>query len=198
MFPDNSGRTRIEFSMDGGITYPLDVSDLIGMTAFSNLSAGNFDIYVRWGDTDCPVDLGIINLTDGSQAPGTDCNDGDPNTGNDVIQADGCTCVGEVIDPCADRGGDFDGDGVCFEDDCNDFNPNIGARQVPGTSCDDGNPNTINDEVQGDGCGCFGLPTGNISVFCPGDINAIAPMGSMEWSYFMDNLMRVLLVFWEE
>ncbi len=178
LFPDNSGRTRIEFSMDGGITYPLDVSDLIGMTAFSNLSAGNFDIYVRWGDTDCPVDLGIINLTDGSQAPGTDCNDGDPNTGNDVIQADGCTCVGEVIDPCADRGGDFDGDGVCFEDDCNDFNPNVGARQAPGTSCDDGNPNTINDEIQGDGCGCFGLPTGNISVFCPGDINAIAPMGS--------------------
>ena len=37
------------------------------------------------------------------QAQGTACNDGDLNTINDVIQADGCTCAGTPIysDPCA-------------------------------------------------------------------------------------------------
>ncbi len=36
--------------------------------------------------------------------PGTACDDGDPNTTNDVIQADGCTCVGTppTGDPCDD------------------------------------------------------------------------------------------------
>jgi len=84
----------------------------------------------------------------------------------------------EVLDPCADRGGDFDGDGVCRDDDCNDFNASVGAMQTPGSACDDGNPNTINDVIQDNGCGCFGLPRGAISIFCPGDIEATAAMGS--------------------
>jgi len=177
-FEDNSGRTHIEFSMDGGDTYPLDVRDTEGMAAFGNLAAGNVDIYVRWGNTECPVDLGIINLDDGRQAAGTECNDGNPDTENDVIQADGCSCEGTIIDPCAAKGGDFDGDGICFDDDCNDFNASIGAKQTPGAACDDGNPNTINDAIQDDGCGCFGLPRGTISIFCPGDIEATAAMGA--------------------
>jgi len=64
-FPDNPGRTNIEFSRDGGRTYPLNVLDTEGMATFSNLSTGSFDIYVRWGNDECPLDLGIINLNDG-------------------------------------------------------------------------------------------------------------------------------------
>jgi hypothetical protein len=33
--------------------------------------------------------------------PGTACDDGNPNTGNDVIQADGCTCAGTPITTCS-------------------------------------------------------------------------------------------------
>ncbi len=33
-------------------------------------------------------------------APGTACNDNNPETDNDVIQSDGCTCEGEISDPC--------------------------------------------------------------------------------------------------
>jgi|GEM_PF-4508422 len=33
--------------------------------------------------------------------PGTACNDGNPNTTGDVIQANGCTCLGTIIPPTA-------------------------------------------------------------------------------------------------
>ena len=42
-------------------------------------------------------------------------------------------------------------------DDCNDNDPNIGAKQVQGTTCDDGDSNTINDVIQADGCTCEGI-----------------------------------------
>ena len=88
--------------------------------------------------------------------PGTACNDGDPNTTNDVVDADGCGCSGTPVDPCANNGGDTDGDGVCNPVDCQPFNPAFPA--TPGTACNDGNPNTINDVVQSDGCDCAGTP----------------------------------------
>ncbi|MEO0779205.1 MAG: lectin-like protein, partial [Bacteroidota bacterium] len=58
-------------------------------------------------------------------APGTSCDDGDAGTENDVILADGCSCAGTPIDPCAGSGGDLDGDGVCAADDCDDLDANI-------------------------------------------------------------------------
>ena len=90
--------------------------------------------------------------------PGTSCNDGNPNTVNDVVQADGCSCAGTTTNPCAGQGGDSDNDGVCNNQDCQPFNPNFPA--TPGTSCNDGNPNTVNDVVQADGCSCAGTPSG--------------------------------------
>jgi hypothetical protein len=32
--------------------------------------------------------------------PGTACNDGNPNTTNDTIQADGCSCAGTPVTVC--------------------------------------------------------------------------------------------------
>ena len=106
-FPDRPGRTGIEFSRDGGQTYPLGVADNIGSAEFTGLPAGTYSVFVRWGNNDCPVDLGTVTLDDGSQAPGTACNDGDPNTENDVIGADGCSCAGTPTGPevCDVRGG---------------------------------------------------------------------------------------------
>jgi len=59
---------------------------------------------------------------------------------------------GENIEPCTDQ----DNDGVCADDDCNDNDASIPAN--PGTACNDGNSNTINDEIQSDGCTCAGEP----------------------------------------
>ena len=33
---------------------------------FSGLGAGTFDIWVRWGNNDCPVDLGVITIEEKS------------------------------------------------------------------------------------------------------------------------------------
>ncbi len=72
--------------------------------------------------------------------------------------------VGSVIAPCANAGGDADGDGICANEDCNDNNPNISQT---GDACDDGNPNTNNDVIQAD-CSCAGTtmppPNNNCAV----------------------------------
>jgi len=100
--------------------------------------------------------------------PGTPCNDGNSQTQNDVIQGDGCTCQGTIVDPCASQGGDSDNDGVCNNQDCQPFNPNIPA--TPGTSCNDGNSQTQNDVIQSDGCTCQGtiVATCNVTVTSDG------------------------------
>ena len=54
---------------------------------------------------------------------------------------------------------DTDRDGICAEDDCDDFDANVGRRQTRGTSCDDGNFSTTNDRISGDGCSCIGTPS---------------------------------------
>ena len=82
--------------------------------------------------------------------PGTSCDDGDSNTINDVILADGCTCAGTFQCPI-----DLDNDGVCSDVDCDDNDPNVPT--TPGTACNDGNPNTNNDVIQADGCTCAGV-----------------------------------------
>ena len=53
---------------------------------------------------------------------------------------------------------DNDQDGICEANDCDDTNPNIPV--APGSICNDGNINTINDEIQEDGCTCEGVLEG--------------------------------------
>ena len=57
---------------------------------------------------------------------------------------------------CTDNGGDADGDGICADEDCDDNDANVGARQTADTTCDDGDANTENDVIQADGCTCAG------------------------------------------
>ncbi len=106
------------------------------------------------GDGICAVDDCDDNDANLPAAPGTACNDGDVNTENDVIGADGCSCAGTVIVACASEGGDADGDGVCANDDCDDNDASLPA--APGTACDDGDAGTENDVIGADGCSCAG------------------------------------------
>ncbi|MCF8244825.1 MAG: T9SS type A sorting domain-containing protein [Saprospiraceae bacterium] len=91
--------------------------------------------------------------------PGTACNDNNTNTTNDVITADGCGCAGTPVSPCANQGGDSDGDGVCNNQDCQSNNAAYPA--TPGSACNDNNASTTNDVVTADGCGCAGTPVNN-------------------------------------
>ncbi len=214
------------------------------------------------GDTDndgvCNDDDCQPNNPDFPATPGTPCNDGNPNTTNDVVQPGGCACAGTPVSPpppppttggqcvgcdasmtvdfldcncvkvsackdlsnvvirtesgpdkkfdglsgktgtfcstngspivsvwvkagcfqsgdgpgygrkfnntlncngpCVGQGGDSDGDGVCDKQDCKPNDPNLPA--LPGTPCNDGDPNTIDDKISADGCGCAGTPVG--------------------------------------
>ena len=103
-------------------------------------------------DIDCDDNDATIGA---KQTAGTACDDGDATTENDQIQADGCSCTGTKI-ACIDNGGDTDGDGVCADEDCNDNDATIGAKQTTGTACDDGDATTENDQIQADGCSCTG------------------------------------------
>lgn len=60
-FDDTEGRTNIEFSIDGGSNYTT-VSDDSGTFSFENLTAGSYDIWVRWGNDECAVDLGFVTI----------------------------------------------------------------------------------------------------------------------------------------
>ena len=98
-------------------------------------------------------------------ASGTACNDNNPATQNDIIQADGCTCSG-VLNPCIIQGGDADADGVCDDLDCD---PTDACFPKPvGTPCDDGNTLTVNDIIQSDGCSCSGTITVQAKLYPEG------------------------------
>lgn len=59
-----------------------------------------------------------------------------------------------VSSNCNTNGGDFDGDGICENVDCDDNNACVPT--TPGTPCDDNNSSTQNDVIQADGCTCSG------------------------------------------
>ena len=83
-FTDNPIRTNIEFSTDGGVTYPHNVADNVGTFTIIDLAPGTYDLWVRWGNDECPLDLSDITLTD---QPGPTAT-----TTGDVI------CLGETAD----------------------------------------------------------------------------------------------------
>ena len=100
--------------------------------------------------------MGAGTIRNFAQVQTASPDDIDSTPGNDVNQTpdedDEDDASITVMGPCDNRGGDADGDGVCRDEDCDDNNPNVGARQTPGTACNDGDPNTINDVIQSDGC----------------------------------------------
>ncbi len=120
-------------------------------------STGVFTICAE-GIYDCTILEGNI---------GDACNDGNPDTNNDVILGD-CSCVGvydcpalsaNIGDACDDGNADSDNDVItadctCLGSitfDCPALSANIGDP------CDDGNANTSGDIVL-EGCTCEGIP----------------------------------------
>ncbi len=63
-FSDDPIESSLEFSIDGGLTYPYQVNDNIGSYAISNLPAGTYQVWVRWGGGGCPVNAGPVTIAD--------------------------------------------------------------------------------------------------------------------------------------
>ena len=189
-----------------------------------NLSAGQNYLDADGGyykPTTCP---------DGTpkKVVGSACNDNNPNTTNDKIQADGCSCAGTPVnnnDFCTNPTANVTtgavtitisgittssatiqvfnsswasvfnqtattstvvipnlpngtyyvkvtvlGTGGSWPAKCeqmvtvtisgggNNLCPDGTPKKTPGTACNDNNPNTTNDVIQADGCGCAGTP----------------------------------------
>ena len=92
-----------------------------------------------------------------SFAPGDTCDDEDPNTGGDRYD-ENCNCIGYPGEGCLT---DYDGDGVCDEDDC--WPQDATQSYSIGDYCNDGNSATYNDTYNSN-CECVGepLPCGDI------------------------------------
>ncbi len=128
-----------------------------------------------WQNSDLWCEIAGLKNETSCPAAGTPCDDGDPNTTNDIqdgncgcvgtpCQTAGSTCddnnpctTGDVFDAacnCAGTIQDADGDGVCDADDvCSGFDDNL-----IGTTCDDNDACTSNDQFTNN-CLCEGTFT---------------------------------------
>ena len=105
-FADAAGRSIIEFSLDGGSTYPYQSLDVDGMLVITGLSPGTRGVWSRWEGGDCPMDLGIVVIAAGPPPP--TCSDGIRNqeeTGVDCggpcpeCPPDSCGSIPRVLYP---------------------------------------------------------------------------------------------------
>ncbi|MGH1386618.1 BspA family leucine-rich repeat surface protein [Kordia sp.] len=55
-------RSNIEFSIDGGNTYPYNTLLSANELTISNLSPGLKDLWVRWGNNSCPIDMEDVTI----------------------------------------------------------------------------------------------------------------------------------------
>ncbi len=134
--------------------------------------------------SDRPLDC--LGVPGGTAIIGSSCDDGNPNTGNDVYDAN-CDCVGSLNDCLGVPGGT-----ATIGSSCDDGNANTGndvydancdcvgslndCLGVPGgtatigSSCDDGNANTGNDvydancDCVGQALDCLGVPGGTAII----------------------------------
>ncbi len=131
------------FNNEGGKKKISEMNNYTNNSINSNID----DDYQLWLDSDGD---GVVDSED--QCPdfddnliGTECDDGDPTTIDDVY-TENCVCEGTPDS-------DSDGDGVVDSlDQCPGFDDNL-----IGTECDDGDATTIND-IYTENCVCEGTP----------------------------------------
>ncbi|ANQ48104.2 family 31 carbohydrate-binding protein [Flammeovirga sp. MY04] len=99
-FDDVAGRDVLEFSLDGGVTYPYSENDDLKWITITDLAPGNYHVFVRWGNGgDCPIDLGNVAILEGGPLP--TCYDGIRNQGETRVDCGG-PCAPCEEDPCGD------------------------------------------------------------------------------------------------
>ena len=63
-FTDDPANSSIEFSIDGGGSWPgaYNVNDNAGSFTISSLAPGTYDLWVRWGNNKCEIDLSDVTI----------------------------------------------------------------------------------------------------------------------------------------
>lgn len=97
-------RTNLEFSIDNGNTYPYAVADNQGSTTINNLAPNSYQLWVRWGNDECPRSLGTIEILPASSSP--NCNDGIHNGNETGVDCGGdcAPCTPPTTSDCGDFG----------------------------------------------------------------------------------------------
>ena len=90
-FGDSPDQSGLEFSLDGGSTYPFASPDNAGSYEIPSLNAGQYDVWVRWEGETCPTRLDSLVLDKVSSF--SSCDDQDPLTINDTYDSN-CLCQG--------------------------------------------------------------------------------------------------------
>ncbi|PWJ44475.1 di-heme oxidoredictase family protein [Sediminitomix flava] len=99
-FNDVEGRTDIQFSLDGGLSYQYASPDDMGSLIIYDLPPGIYQVYARWSNGDCPMNLGDYRINEGGPEP--TCSDRILNQGEERVDCGG---------PCA----------ACEESACGDI-----------------------------------------------------------------------------
>ncbi|WP_298421793.1 hypothetical protein [uncultured Kordia sp.] len=63
-FDDEATETQIKFSVDGGTTYPYTFDDTLGNAEITNLAIGNYDVWVAFDESSCPISLGSFAINE--------------------------------------------------------------------------------------------------------------------------------------
>lgn len=201
--PDTSNRILIgQFTSDGEISICLnlwvripdslvcpdpnchEIMEFYAELLPSDTAGGGFATQNKFTRTDLcflssALQVDCEGVTGGPALPGTACDDGNPDTANDVYSEE-CECLGE------------DCEGV------------LGGGALPGTPCDDGNPETQND-VWMDGCICDGVVgideplTGTGISIRPNPTNStvwlsISSEGSTRVTYQLTDMLGAIIV----
>ena len=123
------------------------VITVTGLTGEENTKLYNEDIIEVW----------VCNPWDGPSCTDNEVITGLPS-GTYFLSVQSYNCDEWITVVLTDGSGceDIDNDGICAEEDCNDFDANFPA--TPGAPCNDFNSNTTNDVITPDGCDCEGTP----------------------------------------
>lgn len=60
-FPNKDNRSSIQFSLDGGNTYNTTPDDS-GSITYTDLKTGSYNLWARWGNGECAIELGDYNI----------------------------------------------------------------------------------------------------------------------------------------
>ncbi|MCB0773946.1 MAG: hypothetical protein KDB93_11300, partial [Flavobacteriales bacterium] len=159
------------YSYNGTDWVALDLAAAGGSNPYTR-SAANVALFREFTVADGESTLPVV--CDNGLVPGAPCDDGDPNTGDDAVDAS-CTCAGTPLEDCEGVPGGIALPGTACDDgnantgnDAWDANCNctgqlidclgvVGGTALPGTACNDGDPSTSDDAFSGE-CLCIGRP----------------------------------------
>ncbi len=94
-FPDNPNRTNIQFSIDGGNTYPYIYDDNLGAATITDIAPDTYTVYSKWGNNNCEIEIGDITVVEKNNPEAFV----EASTPSNCSSATGSVTLNWVVDP---------------------------------------------------------------------------------------------------